>query len=149
MVLIRVAGIKFPAKHAAAPAVVHDPEISGSLINVSLPFDPNDCEKSPCSSRALGITPSWELPEMPRKLSQLARKNVLSWPSYSFGITTGPVIDAPNWFLLSLLLSASKKLRASSRSFRKYSNTAPWYWLPPDLSAIVTTPPASRPYSAE
>src|SRR5262249_50087050 len=79
--LMRAAGITLPGKHAAAPATVHVPVASGSFNSVSFPFDPKDWEKSPRRSSSVGITPSCDDPAMPRKLSQLPRKNVLLCPS--------------------------------------------------------------------
>src|SRR5579863_4358134 len=146
---MRDCGILFPGKQADVFVAVHDPEASGSLIRINWPVALYDCVKSPCRSSRLGTTPRLVEPATPRKLSQLARKNVLLCPSYTFGMTTGPVKVAPNWLRRSSLLAPSKKLRASNRSLRRNSKTAPWRSLPPLFNAMVTTPPARRPYSDE
>ena len=67
----------------------------------------------------------WWSPFRWRCHSQLNMKNVLSLPLYSFGMKTGPLKKNPNWLRLfgADLPVISKKLRASSLSLRRNSNS--------------------------
>src|SRR5487761_1544402 len=63
----------------------------------------------------------------------------------------GPPKSAPNWLRIrgdwgrGLTL---KKLRASKKLFRRYSNIWPWNAFVPERVAMVTMDPEFRPYSA-
>ncbi len=90
--------------------------------------------------------------------TRLLRFTLCRWrkPSYekkknSFSLIIGPPSCPPNWLRLNGGGSVEvkvKKLRASSASFRKNSNSSPWNSLLPDRVAILTTAPALWPCSA-
>ena len=79
---MREPGITFPGKHAAAFVAVHEPDARGSLSRIGFLLA-SDCEKLPLRPNAVGITPRLVDPAIPRKLPQLAKKNVRSWPLYT------------------------------------------------------------------
>src|SRR5690348_94682 len=93
-------------------------------------------------AEALGTVAIRFTPARWRKDSWATKKNNLSF-------FKAPPIEPPYWFKRrGVLLEPSKKLRASSVLFRKYSKKPPWRSFPPDLLITLIWPAVPVPNSA-
>ena len=93
------------------------------------PLPSTSAEKSPCRNASVGTVTTLRLilPPRRRKLSYATKKNVRF-------LITGPPTVPPNSFWRTIGLAEAKNPRASSLSFRRNSNTSPWYWFVPDFN---------------
>src|SRR5439155_3985556 len=97
-------------------------------------------EKSPFTMSAVGmVTRSFEAPAWNRNPPYTKWKKVRFLPLY-LGSQTGPPNAAPNsfWRLTARLVAINP--RASNLSFRKYSQTDPWYAFAPDRLVYTSKP---------
>src|SRR5262245_6480790 len=102
-------------------------------------------EKSPLRMASVGALVVEGVARRSFRASQLNSQNVRSF-------FTGPETTPPYWLRRSLFLGwlgGRKKPRASNRSLRTNSNSAPCRLLVPDLIATLTCAPEFTPNSAE
>src|SRR5215471_4157219 len=74
-------------------------------------------ERSPLRSTSDGTFSTSTVSRGNRRPSNVAKKNVLFLPLYSLGMTTGPLIDPPKSFMISLGTVALNVLRAAKAEF--------------------------------
>src|SRR5215813_7239684 len=74
-------------------------------------------ERSPLRRASEGTFCTRTVSRGNRRPSKVAKKKVLFLPLYSLGITTGPLIDPPKSFMISLGTVALNVLRAAKAEF--------------------------------